>query len=120
MREDFWEFPPTHKLILCTNHKPKVRGNDHAIWRRLRLVPFVVTFAEEQQDKQLPEKLRAEAEGILAWIVRGCLEWQRQGLGAAGAVDSATREYRSEQDVVSAFIAERCQLGDRSYRCRSS
>jgi putative DNA primase/helicase len=119
MREDFWEFAPTHKVILCTNHKPQVRGGDHAIWRRLRLVPFVVTIPDEQQDKQLPEKLRAEAEGILAWLVRGCLAWQRDGLGTASAVTAATGEYRTEEDTVGAFLTDRATFSD-AYRCRAS
>ena len=77
MREDFWEFDPTHKIVLAANHKPFVRGTDHGIWRRLRLVPFTVTIPDDEQDKQLPVKLVAEYAGILAWAVQGCLEWQR-------------------------------------------
>ncbi len=108
MREDFWEFIPTHKLILCTNHKPKVTGTDHAIWRRLRLIPFTVTIPDERQDKTLPDRLREEAEGILAWLVRGCLDWQRCGLGTASRVTTATSDYKSEQDLVASFLAECC------------
>ena len=84
MREDFWEFDPTHKVILCTNHKPQVRGTDHAIWRRLRLLPFEKTFwnpddsesgpDELRQDKELMGRLLLESEGILFWAVPGCLE----------------------------------------------
>jgi putative DNA primase/helicase len=111
MRENFWQFDPTHKLVICTNHKPRVKGTDHAIWRRLRLVPFTVTFADNQQDKTLPEKLRHEAEGILAWVVRGCIEWQSRGLDAPDAVLAATSDYRSEQDTVGTFIAEACDIG---------
>src|SRR5262249_22300760 len=99
MKENFWEFAPSHKLVLCTNHKPRIRGNDHAIWRRVRLVPFTATFQEHQQDKQLAQKLRAELPGILAWMVRGCLEWQRDGLGLPAVVKAATEEYRSEEDM---------------------
>jgi putative DNA primase/helicase len=120
MREDFWEFDPTHKVILCTNHKPKIRGADHAIWRRPRLVPFTVIFPDDRQDKKLPEKLRAEAEGILAWMVRGCMDWQRAGLGMSGDVDRATAAYRSEQDVVATFVTECCVTGSPEYRIRAS
>src|SRR5207237_1181559 len=108
MREDFWEFAPTHKIILCTNHKPKIRGTDHAIRRRVRLVPFTAAIADHQEDKRLPEKLRAELPGILGWCVRGCLEWQRQGLGMPDVVKAATEGYRSEQDLLDAFIIECC------------
>jgi putative DNA primase/helicase len=120
MREDFWEFAPTHKIILCTNHKPKVAGDDFAIWRRLKLVPFAVTFAEADQDKQLPNKLRAEAEGILAWLVRGCRAWQREGLGMSPEVAKATEQYRGEQNTFGEFIDERCVVStDPAYKVRS-
>ena len=72
MRQDFFEFEPTHKIVLVTNHKPAIRGNDHAIWRRIRLVPFNVVNPEEEQDKDLTNKLRGELSGILTWAVRGC------------------------------------------------
>jgi len=110
MREDFWEFPPTHKLILACNHKPEIRGTDHATWRRVRLVPFNVVFDAEHQDKQLPAKLAAEREGILAWAVAGCLEWQRDGLGLPGDVAAATESYRAEQDTVGEFVAQCCEV----------
>jgi putative DNA primase/helicase len=119
MREDFWEFDPTHKAVLVTNHKPEVRGTDHGIWRRLRLIPFNETFPEEKQDKGLPVKLRAEAEGILAWCVAGCLQWQKQGMATPEKVLLATQEYRQEEDVLAAFLAECCLLGD-GYACRAA
>ncbi len=108
MREDFWEFEPTHKLVLAVNHKPIVRGTDHGIWRRLRLVPFTVTIPDEEQDKQLPTKLVDEYPGILAWAVRGCLDWQQNGLRCPEDVKLATEEYRSEQDLLGEFIRECC------------
>ena len=58
MRQDFWQFDPTHKVFMAVNHKPEVRGTDTAIWRRLRLLPFEQTIPPAEQDKQLPEKLR--------------------------------------------------------------
>jgi putative DNA primase/helicase len=119
MHEDFWEFSPTHKLILCTNHKPQIRGTDHAIWRRIRLVPFTVTFTEERQDKQLPEKLRAELPGILAWAVEGCLEWQRHGMMPPEAVLEATKEYRVEEDLLAQWLEECCLTGSPNYRQRA-
>jgi putative DNA primase/helicase len=119
MREDWWQFAPTHKPVLVTNHRPEVRGTDHAIWRRLRLIPFTVTFADADQDKQLGEKLKAEAPGILAWLVRGCLEWQQQGLGTPDIVMAATSEYRGEQDKLGAFLHDRCATGT-DYRVKVS
>lgn len=126
MREDFWEFTPTHKIALCTNHKPQVDSTDHAFWRRVRLVPFNVTFwkaddpttsgtahpEELRADPRLAEKLLAEAEGILAWCVHGCLEWQEQGLGSPPVVAKATLAYREDQDVLQRFLDDRCIIAD--------
>ncbi|MCA1716262.1 MAG: phage/plasmid primase, P4 family [Actinobacteria bacterium] len=111
MRQDFWEFDPTHTVFLATNHKPEVRGTDNAIWRRIRLIPFTETIPPEEQDKKLPEKLRAELPGILAWTVEGCLEWRLDGLRAPEEVRQATGEYREEMDVLGAFLDECCKLG---------
>lgn len=109
MREDYWEFSPSHKIILACNHKPEVRGTDHGIWRRIKLVPFLRTFDGSARDKQLPEKLSRERAGILAWLVRGCLEWQQHGLGDPEAVHEATAKYREEQDILRRFIADCCE-----------
>jgi putative DNA primase/helicase len=108
MRQDFWEFEPTHKVFMAVNHKPTVRGTDTAIWRRIRLIPFTEYIPPEEQDKRLPEKLRKERAGILAWAVEGCLEWQREGLQAPDEVRKATGEYRIEMDVLGAFLRECC------------
>jgi putative DNA primase/helicase len=105
---EFFEFRPAFKIWLVTNHKPRVDGDDEAIWRRLRLVPFEVDFLGREDD-QLAETLEAELPGIFTWAVAGCLEWQRHGLGKSSAVETATREYRDEEDVLGAFIAERCK-----------
>jgi putative DNA primase/helicase len=109
MRQDFWQFDPTHTAFLCTNHKPEIRGTDSGIWRRIRLIPFTETIAPAEQDKKLPEKLRAELPGILAWAVEGCLEWQRDGLKAPEEVRKATGQYRSEMDVIGAFLRDECE-----------
>jgi putative DNA primase/helicase len=108
MRAEWFEFMPTHKLFLAVNHKPIIRGTDLAIWRRIRLWPYTVTIPPEKQDKKLPEKLLAEAEGILAWLVKGCLEWQHEGLGVPASVTKATGDYRTEMDVLGAFVADLC------------
>ncbi len=122
MREDFWTFTPSHKLVMATNHKPRIKGTDHAIWRRLLLVPFARKYwnpakgetgrDELKQDKTLPEKLAAEREGILAWMVQGCLDWQRGGLQVPDSIRAATSDYQSEEDIVGRFIVESCVTGN--------
>jgi len=112
MRADFFNFTPSHKIWLQTNHKPDVRGVDHAIWRRLRLIPFTVTIADENQDHDLPTKLAKESAGILAWAVDGCLRWQAEGLTEPLAVQMATNAYRAEQDLLGAFLNDCCATGD--------
>ncbi len=112
LHKDFFEFDPTHKVFLVANHKPEVLGTDFAIWRRVKLIPFDVTIPEEEQDPRLPEKLQAELPGILAWAVRGCLDWQRDGLAEPEEVKAATEAYRAEMDVLADFINERCVVRD--------
>jgi len=112
MRCDFFEFMPSHKLWFAANHLPGIRGTDPAIWRRINLVPFNVTFDGDRKDKALPEKLAAEVNGILAWAVAGCLAWQEDGLQVPSSVQVATAEYRSSQDQLGRFLAECCQTGD--------
>jgi len=103
-----FDFKPEFKLWLSTNNKPIIHGDDDAIWDRIRLIPFTQRFEGVRADAELPEKLRGEAAGVLAWMVRGCLEWQRQGLGQPERVRNATADYRSEMDVLAAFIEDRC------------
>jgi putative DNA primase/helicase len=105
---EFFEYDAQFKLILATNHKPVIRGTDNAIWRRIRLVPFKVTIPEGEQDKSLPQKLRRELPGILAWAVRGCLKWREDGLGQPDEVMAATQAYREEMDVIGGFLKDRC------------
>ena len=106
MREDFWDLIPTHTLFVAGNHKPTVRGDDLGIWRRIRLIPWLVTIEEADVDRDLPAKLRAELPGILRWAVAGCLEWQRIGLLEPACVREATESYRAESDVLGDFLAE--------------
>ena len=106
--KEFFEFRPDFKVWLAANHKPSVRGTDHGIWRRIRLVPFAVTIPPEERDKRLPDQLRAELPGILAWAVRGCLAWRTEGLGVPPAVLAATDSYREEMDVLAGFLDEHC------------
>jgi putative DNA primase/helicase len=119
MREDVWEFNPTHKVFLGTNHKPQVRGTDLAIWRRLKLIPFTYTMPKADAQLDMPERLRAEFPGILAWMVRGCLDWQAHGIAEPESVVVATNQYRDDEDVFGQFISEHCSIGQ-DYRSRSS
>jgi putative DNA primase/helicase len=119
MREDFWSFLPQHKICLITNHRPTIAGTDHGIWRRIRLIPFSVVIADADQDKNLPDRLREEYRGILAWMVEGCLAWQRDGLGTPEEVTAATKEYREGEDVIGTFLTERCVTGSH-FRVRAS
>jgi putative DNA primase/helicase len=112
MRAEWFDFKPTHALHLSTNHKPEIRGTDPAIWRRIRLIPWAVTIPLAEQDRKLAEKLRDELPGVLAWIIRGCSEWLRLGLKAPEEVRHATRAYRSEMDVLAAFLADCCLRGE--------
>ncbi|MGI4790202.1 MAG: DNA primase family protein [Janthinobacterium lividum] len=109
--KDPFEFSPTHKIILAANHRPVIRGMDHGIWRRIKLVPFTVTIPDHERDPHLGEKLRAEASGILNWLVEGCREWQRGGLQEPPIVRDATAEYRSEMDHIREFVERRCRFG---------
>ncbi len=108
--KEFVSFVPTFKLFLATNQLPQVNGSDPAMWRRIRTVPFNRVFTSEQQDRELSTKLRYEAEGILAWIVRGAVEWYKDGLATPAAVRAANAEYRAEMDGVGQFIDEYCAL----------
>lgn len=112
------QFKPAFKLLMLGNHKPIIRGSDHGMWRRVRLVPFNRTFAPEERDPQLAEKLKAEAPHILAWMVQGCTEWIKYGLGdTPQAICCATEEYRQDQDIIGEWIAECCI---QSPRCETS
>ncbi len=102
-----FNFQPQFKLLMLGNHRPVVRGTDHGIWRRIRLVPFSRTFAPDERDPHLLDKLRAEAPHILAWMVQGCIDWQRRGLADVPAVVAAeTAGYQIEQDVIGQWLAE--------------
>jgi putative DNA primase/helicase len=103
-----FNFTPEFKLWLSTNNKPVIQGTDDAIWDRLRLIPFTQRFDGARQDPKLPDKLRGELAGVLAWMVEGCLEWQEHGLGEPKAVRDATDQYRNEMDTLAAFIEDRC------------
>jgi putative DNA primase/helicase len=113
------QFPPTHTLFLLTNHKPHAPADDFAFWERMRVIPFEVSFVdrppkadyERQADPNLPEKLEQELPAILAWMVRGCLEFQQIGLDPPPAVKQAVQEYQREEDLLADFLEGYCIIG---------
>jgi putative DNA primase/helicase len=107
-----FSFRPEFKLWLSTNHKPEIQGTDDAIWDRIRLVPFTQRFDGKNQNTKLPQELREELPGVLAWMVAGCLEWQENGLGEPKKVREATKAYRTEMDVLAAFIKDCCVVDE--------
>ena len=105
---EYFNFTPTFKIFMATNHKPVIKGTDYGIWRRIKLIPFTTRIPEEKQEKNLEEKLKAEASGILNWLLEGALRWRREGLKVPAAILNATDEYRGEMDVIGNFLKERC------------
>jgi putative DNA primase/helicase len=112
-------FAPTHMLILLTNRRPHAPADDFAFWARIHLLEFGLQFVDNpvgpkqrKRDPGLGDKLRGEASGVLAWLVRGCLEWQEQGgLNPPASVRAATESYREAEDVIGAFLADSCEEG---------
>jgi putative DNA primase/helicase len=110
MRQNYFQFVPVLKLWLVANDPPRVRGTDQAFWRRVRVIPLTVQIPETERDSNLPAKLRNEWPGILAWAVRGCLKWQRRGLGMPGAVERATSGWQKEMDHLKRFVLEQLDI----------
>jgi putative DNA primase/helicase len=109
MRQNPFEFPALFKVWMPTNHKPEIKGQDEGIWSRIRVIPFERYFTPEERIKDLASQLVAEeGPGILAWLVKGCLEWQRLGLKEPEKVLDAITDYRAEQDTIGGFIEARC------------
>ena len=121
MRADFFEFDPTHKLQLLTNYKPVIKGQDNGIWRRVLLMPYLARFGSAEEvnagrahfvkDTRIAERLKAEIQGVLTWVVEGARVWFQDGLQPPDAVLAASRDYQEEQDRVGQFVRECCELG---------
>lgn len=106
--KEFTEFKPQFKVFLASNHMPKIVGMDDTIWNRINVIPFDVQVPKEEQDKNLNEKLKKKLRGVLAWAVKGCLEYQEQGLSVSSDASGALSFYRDEADIVRRFIRDCC------------
>ena len=107
-----FEFVPDWKLIISCNRKPRITGGDRGIWRRTNVVPWPVSIPMEEMDKTLDAKLRAEASGILNWMLAGWADWLERGLAPPASVREATEEYRMNSDPFAAWMANCCEMVD--------
>lgn len=115
--EESFEFRPQHKLWLAANHKPVVKEAGYAFWRRMRLIPFTVTFkGSKREDKEKLERtLKSEYAGILNWAIAGCLEWRQHGLQEPRAIQQATTSYQDENDALGEFLSQTCVFDRKSW-----
>jgi putative DNA primase/helicase len=114
---EFFDFVPTFKIFMATNHKPMIKGTDHGIWRRIKLIPFTTTIRAEKQDKHLEEKLIREGPGILNWLIEGVKRWFAEGLVPPAEINGATEEYRNEMDVCWAALSRNAVYRGRNVPC---
>lgn len=106
------------KLWIGTNEKPRIRGTNLGIWRRVRMIPFLYTFSGNEKDKNFYDKyLAPELQGILSWAVEGCLKWQNEGMEAPQIIKAAVEDYKCEMDAIQKFIDECCIVGE-NYKAR--
>jgi putative DNA primase/helicase len=108
MRCDFFTYKPAFKLMIIGNHEPTLRNVDEAARRRFNVVPLDRT--PKTVDKQLQDKLGAEWPGILRWMIEGCLAWQANGLAPPESVRAATDSYFDNQDLVSQWLEDKCDV----------
>ena len=104
--KDFFEHSPTYKIFIAANYNPDIRGIDHGIWRRIRVIPFSVIIPDSEIDKDFGQKLDDELSGILKWCIEGCLLWKQEGLGLPEAVTEAIDNYRKTSDVIGQFLED--------------
>lgn len=109
MRQDFFEFEPTHTLFLACNDVPGFDPTDGALWRRLKIIPFDRRIPIDEQDPHLVEKLLEDREAILAWAVQGCIAWQPEGLGEPKRLNQAAESHRQHVDPIYRFVQEDCE-----------
>ena len=111
MRQDFFEFNSTHKIVIVGNHRPALRSVDEAMRRRLVLIPFDVVIPPADRDPQLSDKLAAERPAILGWMLAGCRAWLERGLDPPERVLAATEEYLASVDAIARWVEESCVFG---------
>lgn len=109
MGKDQFEFDPSHTLWICCNEKPRIKGTDNGIWRRIKVIPFVTTIAPENVDRWLDDRLKEERDIVLSWAVEGAMAYLESGLGECFAVDSATSEYRDGEDLLGMALDAVCE-----------
>lgn len=109
MRQDFFTFRVSHKHVIAGNFKPRLKGDDFAMARRMVLIPFSQRFEGARRDNNLPEKLKAEYPGILAWFIEGARKWASSGLAIPAAIATASQEYMSEQDDIGLWVESCCE-----------
>lgn len=115
MRENYFNFLPTHTIWMHANHQPAVRTGGPAFWRRIRLLPFLHTVPPEEMEKGLEDRLvNEEGPAILAWAIQGAADYFVHGLTEPTAVLAATEAYAKDQDNVGRFVEEMCALGSPS------
>lgn len=114
LHHEFFTFNPVAKFWLSCNDKPMVDDTSFGFWRRMRVIPWSQQFSGSTDDKELKERLKGEADGILLWLINGCVHgWRAMGLKVPQAILDATAEYESESDILRPFLDTRCVLSDR-------
>ena len=110
LHQEAVDLHPEFKLTISGNYKPEVRGADDGIWRRILLVPWETQIPISEVDPLLPQKLWAERDGILAWMVQGCLDWMAGGLRPPASIQDATQDYRTQSDPMREFLLTECEI----------
>jgi putative DNA primase/helicase len=108
MRQDFFEFDPSHLLIMYTNHLPRVDDDTPAVWRRIRVIRFGVEIPQEQRDEELKDRLQLAADAVLTWLVEGWKDYRVNGMRTPQAVMVETERYKGESDAIGRFIKDEC------------
>lgn len=111
MGGEWFNYEAQFKMWINGNHKPGLRSINKGIKRRIKLLPFKATIADDKVNTNLGEELKTEAPGILAWMIEGCLEWKRDGLKQPKVVTDATDQYLASEDVFSQWLETCCLVG---------